>query len=621
MTDTTQEERMQDKIQNQAEDRMQEQVQEEAQGQIRNPIQNQMQERIRDQIQGRKEPAMRKISGKILEYLTDLYLVFVIAALPLYNRLDYRKIGSDKVHFFMQATEIFLCFLIPAVLVRVAACGFSGLKLCRRGQREESLRTKIRRRFSVTDCLVLLYAFAVTVSALFSAYPDTAWMGSSRWGLGWYTQMVFVGSYFLISRCFRWKRGIVYLFLPVTVLLFFLGYCNRFGWYPVPMKTAGNPQFISFIGNINWYCGYMILPIFAAAFYVAGMGTPVSGRRGEKESSKDVAPQEVFAVQGSKGGRKLWTWHLYLFLAFAALVTNGSSSAYLALVAGGILLLFIAVRKPERMQALCGIAGDFLIACLFTFLLRTCLPGRFTYEEAAVNLFTFSYLPFFLLLPVLILQILLIVWKKKAYYPLRFLRGVCHVLALGLFLAAVVLVLLIVKNTGDPGSIGFLSKYPFFTFSKEWGSRRGVTWMAGLQAFAEQGFFRKLFGVGPDSMGEYIAQEASQKLQDLVYSVWPKEKNVRLTNAHNEWITLLVQTGLLGSLSFAGAQISAIIRWIKGFLRREELLYAAACAAAVLVYLVHNMVSFQQILNGSAMFVILGLGENLLRSKNRKQNT
>ena len=610
MMDTTQEERRQDKIQNQAQDRMQEQVQEEAQGQIRNPIQNQMQERIRDQIQGRKESAMRKISGKILEYLTDLYLVFVIAALPLYNRLDYQKIGSDKVRFFMQATGIFLCFLIPAVLVRAAACGFSRLKLRGRGQKEESFRIKISRRFSVTDCFVLLYAFAVTVSALFSAYPDTAWMGSSRWGLGWYTQMVFVGSYFLISRCFRWKGGMVSLFLPVTSLLFFLGYCNRFGWYPVPMKTAGNPQFISFIGNINWYCGYMILPIFAAAFYVVGMDTPVSEHREENDNSKDR--------RGSKSSRKLWMWHLYLFLAFAALVTNGSSSAYLALAAGGILLLFIAVRKPERMQALCGIAGDFLAACLFTFLLRTCLPGRFTYEEAAVNLFTFSYLPFFLLLPVLILQILLIVWKKKAYYPLRFLRGVCRILALGLFLAAVFFVLLIVKNTKDPGSIGFLSKYPVFTFSKEWGSRRGVTWMAGLQAFAEQGFFRKLFGVGSDSMGEYIAQDASQKLQDLVYSVWPKEKNVRLTNAHNEWITLLVQTGLLGFLGFAGAQISAIIRWMKGFLRREELLYTAACAAAILVYLVHNMVSFQQILNGSAMFVILGLGENLLHSKNIK---
>ena len=85
----------------------------------------------------------------------------------------------------------------------------------------------------------------------------------------------------------------------------------------------------------------------------------------------------------------------------------------------------------------------------------------------------------------------------------------------------------------------------------------------------------------------------------------------RLTNAHNEWLTILVDMGVLGAVSYAGMMISAI----RSFLRAgKESALAGACGFCVLAYTVNNMFSFQQVMNISTMFVILGIGGNLLRS-------
>ena len=38
------------------------------------------------------------------------------------------------------------------------------------------------------------------------------------------------------------------------------------------------------------------------------------------------------------------------------------------------------------------------------------------------------------------------------------------------------------------------------------------------------------------------------------------------------------------------------------------------CAVAVLTYTAHNMVSFQQVLHTPYLFIVLGIGEGLLRA-------
>ena len=79
----------------------------------------------------------------------------------------------------------------------------------------------------------------------------------------------------------------------------------------------------------------------------------------------------------------------------------------------------------------------------------------------------------------------------------------------------------------------------------------------------------------------------------------------RLTNAHNEWLTILVDIGVLGLVSYAGMMISVI----RNFLHAgKKSMLVGACGICVLAYTVNNMFSFQQVMNISTVFVIMGIG-------------
>jgi O-antigen ligase len=185
--------------------------------------------------------------------------------------------------------------------------------------------------------------------------------------------------------------------------------------------------------------------------------------------------------------------------------------------------------------------------------------------------------------------------KKAVIRTSRIINGVCAALVLLVLLLAAV-------NTIRPGSLGKLSSLALFTFTETWGSSRGATWKAALCCFWEQNFLHKLVGVGPDAMSAYMYTAGSAGLREMLERCFG---TATLTNAHNEWLTVLADTGLLGLLSFAGIMISAIRLFVK---RGEEEPVLMACGFCLLAYTVNNIFSFQQTANGATMYVLLGMG-------------
>lgn len=150
------------------------------------------------------------------------------------------------------------------------------------------------------------------------------------------------------------------------------------------------------------------------------------------------------------------------------------------------------------------------------------------------------------------------------------------------------------ETAGDGGS-------NWLMFSAAWGSNRGATWSAGARCFWEADLLHKIFGVGPDCMYAFLSNEASPELQNMVYDFFYGN---RLTNAHNEWLTILVDIGVLGLVSYAGMMISVI----RNFLHAgKKSMLVGACGFCVLAYTVNNMFSFQQVMNISTVFVIMGI--------------
>lgn len=397
--------------------------------------------------------------------------------------------------------------------------------------------------------------------------------------MGLIPQLLLLMTYFMASRFWKPRKWVLEVMLGVSAAVFLFGCINRFGIYPVEMAYSG-PEFISTIGNINWYCGYAVSTVFFGV-----------------------------VLLWLQTGLKTWQKALlagYTFIGFTSLVIQGSQSGLMTLAVILLVLFCMSVGKTARMRAFWQSMALLWGGCLFISVIRRIAPDRMTYTDGLIDRLTLGWIP--VVMTVASAAVLLFLRRDER-------RGVCRerlfrVLAgiavwgsIGILFLGLVLAVL---NTFHPGILGPLSEYGVFTLNEDWGSARGATWAAGVRCFAEQDALHKLVGVGPDCMPEYIYGGASQGLVEFV------ERNFyyRLTNAHNEWLTVLVDTGLLGLAGFGGMMACGMRRLIK---KGSENPYAAACGLCLLGYTVNNIFSFQQVLSTGTVFVIFGMGEAFRR--------
>lgn len=520
----------------------------------------------------------REFFGYLLDLEICIYMFLVIAVLPFYHQEGFLHIGTDKANFLKQLNVNAMRFLLPVLAVYLL---FGWLE-----QRKEHKRAKWD--LSVTDKFALLYGAMLIVSYMGSAYRETALWGADGWFLGLLPQLFWIGVYFLVSRFWEVRKWMFVLFAIVSAAVFALGYLNRFGIYPIDMKWM-DVEFISTIGNINWYCGYLVSVLFGACYL--------------------LWQSEFWHVEKDKWKHTLLL--AYVAIGFATLVTQGSMSGLFTLAVMFIVMFCLSAESARRMQLFAQELLLFSAVCLFTYLVRNVFGGQITYTDSVVELLTDSLLPI-----VMVTGAALFLWwvsrcEKKQVYSAAVFRTAAKVLVVGIITAVGVIIGMIVVNTLHPGSIGALSEYSMFTFSPSWGSNRATTWKAGVLCFGEQDLLHKLIGVGPDCMSVFLSQGSSEELRQIVRETFGY---LSLTNAHNEWLTVLVNTGILGLISYVGMMGNAIGRYVKSGKEHGEILLGA-CGFCLLAYTINNLFSFQQSVSTTTIFVIMGMGEALLRKK------
>lgn len=546
--------------------------------------------------EGGKE--IRKWSRVITDVVVCLYLVLMTAVMPFYFEDGYVHIATDKANLCRRINIAALQILIPAAVV------YFGSSLAVFLQEKKGRLTgevwreqlgKIWKKVTPTDIFMGLYGAALILSWLCSDYKDAAlWGAGNGWYMGFLPLLMLVGIYFFVAKLWRPRRGFFYLLLASSAAVFLLGYLNRFGFYPIVMKTRSPDYFISTIGHINWYCGYAVTVLFAGvAFIWQGRGDSLQGC-GEKR-------QRV--------GRMLQGLLLcgYVLLGFGTLVTQGSASGIVTL---GVMLLVLFAMSGDsgrKMSRFFMVAALLSAACLFTELLRSALPGRLNRDDEVTDLLTTGALPIVMTTASFSLLALCCVLVRKGSYPRKGMKIFARAAVVSVACVFALSVLMMIVNTVCPGSLGALSDIPAFTFSDDWGSGRGGTWRAGAMCFAEQDLLHKLTGVGPDAMVAYFYQDAGIELQELLNTAF---KGLTLTNAHNEWLTVLAGTGILGLVGFGGAMVTAIGTFLKraGKACGSSCDIYCACGFSLLAYTINNIFSFQQTVNLTTMMLILGMG-------------
>lgn len=526
-------------------------------------------------------------SGFLCDIVISVYMIVILMVLPLYNK-GYARIGTEKETFFLKTMTYGAKTLLPVFLLWLL------FRLVTAVQKKELSKftewpAGLWKNLSVTDRFAVFYGIAVLVSYLFTNYREEALWGTASWRMGMWTQLGAVIVYFMISRMWQWKSWIPALVLPVSAVVFSLGYVNKFGLLPVDPEYV-TPSFISTIGNINWYCGYLVTILFGGVYLL--------WRMEEKMTWKKLLLMA------------------YVTIGFASLATQGSSSGIVTFAVVMFVLFGMSVRDSGRMEVFWQEMTMFSGACLLTFILRK--ANVFSQElvmEGMTDLLTFSMVT--ILMTILSGTILCLIHRArlKRSYPEKLLHRIYYGIAIAVPVMILLVLLLTLINTLAGGALTPNITDPnvtkWLTFNVSWGSARGGTWAAGARCFWEADFLHKIFGAGPDCLYAFLSNEGSVGLQAMVND---RFGGSRLTNAHNEWLTVLVDIGVLGLISYTGMMITAI----RDFLRAgESKMLVGACGICVLAYTVNNMFSFQQVMNISTVFVVMGIGENLRSAPER----
>lgn len=514
-----------------------------------------------------------------LSLLVSIYMLLVIVVMPFYFTDGYTRIGTNKYEFFYGiSTKLGLIF-VPLVCIYMVLSFYIHYKV---EKREEG----IFQSFSLTDKFACGYGVVVLLSYFFSEYREKtsygdAWKGTSGWYMGACSQLIFVIIYFSVSRLWKKNKWIPALWFPVTFVVFLLGILNRFEIRPLEMENA-TVYFISTVGNINWYCGYMVIVLFGVLYY-------------------------IWACEEKK------TWIrvlmlVWMIVAFMALMTQGSLSGILAMGVVLVTLYLLSMKDGKKLSSFAQCVGCLGLACTITYGLRLLFPEHYILEDALIDLFTYSPLALVILGAGVLGYLLITLLQKKGKFSARVFTWIGKLGCVVMAIAVVAYIILAAYSTANADKATGLLSHSIFKLDYNWGSMRGASIAAAIMTFADQDVWSKLIGIGPDTMAMYVHSGNNPELLEVVTEYFP---NLVLTNSHNEWLTMLVNVGILGMIAYAGMMVSAICRFLKN---GKNSLIVGACGLAVLAYTINNMVSFQQAMATTTVFVVLGIGEAYMRA-------
>lgn len=520
---------------------------------------------------------LKKYTGRAALAVSWLYIIAIAGIMPFYFTQGYGYIGSDKADFFRK-------FGFPLAAAAFAATAFYCVLLYI--EKRTALYSFMKSRISVTDVCMLCYLSALLLSYAFSPYREQALFGNDTWPMGLATHLALVASYFALSRSFRGVKWLSVLILAVTAAVFSLGLLNRYDIYPIRMEYAG-PLFISTIGNVNWYCGYWsVLVCFGIVSY---------WNCGPCRTAGDKRRTVLYA--------------LLSLLGLAAGITQGSDSGILALAAVYFTLFCLSAGRPHRMRRFAELLLLFCLACLSCLAIHTVFPDAVTFMSAPMRLLTDSPFPCAAAVPCLGFYLIVRRQDAEGCYSVSAWKKIRTIFCAGAAAALALYIVISLFNTLLPQGVGGLAGNGLFTFDRLWASSRGGTWSAGIKIWAAQDPLHKIFGVGPDCMSEYLY---SGRDPALLSAVQEQFGNNRLLNAHGEWITVLANLGLAGLASYACAVISFLCRVLKKAPGKPFLYIPGLCA---LCYTVNNIFSFQTMANVTLFFLLLGVGESLMRKE------
>lgn len=525
----------------------------------------------------------QQIADYILVTMTILYVFLMLVIYPLFYHNKYYDIGDTKYTFFKWVSLIFLLILIIGSIAWLYAY-----------RREKNMKSIVG-SISVSEWFAITFLIISMSSYFASSFQNIALWGYPGWNMGYVSQLIFVLIFLYVSRNWRNSEVVIIATVISAAIVYSIGILQRFSIDPLGMYINLGPEyiekFISTLGQTTWYTSYTMLILPLGIYYFI-----------YKENIK------IRALAG-----------IFTSLGFAMVCTTNSDSAYIAL----ILILMVFFWYSFENNRIFVNYWEMVLIGFVTFrligIMQTLFPERMIQHIAETEAITefIVHSQFMLVLLIIVFFITALVWyffgrndKSKttelingSVQKLKFLRYIMLGFA-GMVIVFVIILIILTSSGQLPESLNRLYSVDLFVINDAWGNHRGFNWRMACVAISHASVKDLLIGVGPDcfagAMNTYCAVE--------VHEYW---QGMQLACAHNEFLNMLVTEGILGVLAYLGVFATMFWRLGKGAINNSKMV---PYVAIVLAYVGHNFFCYQQCITTITVFILMGIGENLLRN-------
>ncbi|MBP8640507.1 MAG: O-antigen ligase family protein [Oscillospiraceae bacterium] len=484
--------------------------------------------------------------------ITEIYIFLMLFLFPLFTGFKgYVEVTLSKYVFFVAVTALWLIALFITELVKKASNASAKL--------------------TITGIFILFYLFFCCISAVFSSYKASVFLGEGRFD-GLITIIFCVGIFFGISQFARPKCSYIYLATAAVSLNCIVAVLQILGYNPLHLfpgdynfYDAGvhfSSTFLGTIGNADLFSAYLCLMLpLTSVYYICAEKRPLS-----------LLP--------------------CVLLTAYCLFMCGVSGGILAIAVTAITAAPFVITNGERLRRGLEIALVILVSAFFVFAVKI------TETANGVNVyFLLSKISTLMLIIAVIVAVLRLAAENK-----EFRKQPLHLIFTALAAVLVIIGFLTAYYwKGTDGSVYELSQLLHGNAQDSFGSSRILIWRKTLELVPE----RLLLGGGPGTLALRLDVNFSRIVEET-----GKTLSSSVDNAHNDYLGILVNTGLISLVAYLAAQLLSLFKASKAAKRSE---FCACLACALLCYWVQAFFGLGLFLVSPIMWLMWGFLVSSLR--------
>lgn len=529
------------------------------------------------------EPPKYQLKNAIINF----FLLLMFSLFPLYLAVyadgNFPFVHFDNAFGSIRHDKYFLFLILTGLTLVVEVLLVA--TYTEKSKKPEKIKKKANpfKSFSFVDCAVLAFLLVCTISALFSPYTETAFLGEPNGrNNGLLLIAFYVLAYFLITRFYYYMEYVFAVFAAASVFVYLLSVLN--GFYIDPLGTLRilsekqANDFISTIGNKNLLSSYICvsLPIFVTMFV----------------HSKRTLFKVIYIISAGFG--------------FMSLLVSDSDSAILGIGAFLLIYLIVYSRKIACLKKYFFVLTVMLASAKLLRLFSLAMGDKYKEIGTLQQMFVFSNFGFLLLgICAVITALLWLVDYKKPNLVLPKAVPVSLSVVLAAAVAGALGAVIYFSTIDTETNLKSLER--LLRFNDSWGTHRGYMWIRSMWIFNDASIWQKLFGTGPDTFYYAFAKyfEGLMKFGD------------GSTNAaHNEYINYLITIGVFGLCAYLAFVGGAVARAVKAAASSPV---AVVFVSAVVGYCAQACVNIAQPITTPLLIVFVALCEAVARNKADKQ--